>query len=560
MMSSGSTGTSVLARLRMPVAVLGAAALGVWCYAPALRAWFAIDDYVFLAVSRLLHEPWALFVHDHFLGSQYFRPFGVFTWWLASALVGASARGHYFANLILHGCDAVALYLLLRRLSCNVLGSLAWTVIYAVSPIAIGTALWLSDRFDLLNTLFTLFAVNVALRHAERPRAATLMGILFLLLLALMSKETGVVACGATWVALALAPRRSLSHVQRGVALTAIAILTLGWVAYRSVMLGPLGMAADELPNAATLLHGIARWFAVGTQYLLADPRLPLYGRIALALAALIWLTGFVLRLRATQLVLPAWHVTAAIFALFALPALVQAPTALYAVDVTATAAPDMLIRFSRLYQLSLAGLICVLMLATRSAMTEPRLSRWAQTAAALLVLLAFAPLSHALAHSYAQRTRAPMALQWALESTLADTALPTHDCQIYVLSMPAASGFADYSDAIVKGLAPDPAHLAHCLVQTERTPWAYVMRADVLNVNAWTPMRPLRQHGIRLPWPRFGDVELAYLDLDAGMAPRTDASVLYVEQRDGRFVDVTQAVRSGERVVRFFNARPEQR
>jgi hypothetical protein len=555
-----NTQASAPTRLRMAVAMLGVAALMAWCYSPAWHAWFAIDDYVFLAISRLLHEPWALFAHDHFPGSQYFRPLGVLAWWLTSAAVGPSAVGHYLVNFILHGCGVAALYLLLRRLSCNAPSSLAWTAIYAVSPIAISTALWLSDRFDLLNTLFTLLAVNVALRHAEQPRVKTLAGLLLLLLLALMSKETGVVACAAAWLALALAPQRGLPPMQRGMALIMIVMLVAGWLIHRSVVLDRFGLAASEIPDMATLLHGIARWHAIGAHYLFADPRLPLYGRIALASVALIWLGLLIFHARTARAALPARHVSAAILALFVLPALVQAPTAVYAIDVTPEAAPDTLIRFCRLYQLSFAGLVCILSLATRSTTAQFRLSNGLRLTATLLVLLAFAPLSHELARGYAQHTRGPATLELALESTLADTMLPTRNCQIYILSMPASSGFADYSDAIVKGLASDPNRIAHCLVQTERTPWSYFIRTGVLNAEAWTPMRPSHHQGMPFPWPRFGDVELAYLYLEVDATPRTDASVLYFEQRAGGFVDVTQAVRDGERAVSFFNARPGQR
>ena len=56
--------------------------LATWCYAPGLRAYFAQDDFTLLALVRLLQEPALPFWHDHFPGSLFFRPLGIFVWWL----------------------------------------------------------------------------------------------------------------------------------------------------------------------------------------------------------------------------------------------------------------------------------------------------------------------------------------------------------------------------------------------------------------------------------------------------------------------------------------------
>ncbi len=228
------------ARVPAAAAILLALAVGAFCYAPALRAFFAQDDFAFLALVRLLHQPWLLFVHDHFPASLYFRPLGVFVWWSVCAVAGAAAWPQYAVNLAAHlGC-VVALYALLQRMHRDAWLNALWAALFAAHPLAIGTALWLSDRFDLLTTLFSLLAVNAALAYAARPQARTLVLLLVALLCALLSKELGVVGSAAAFAAVALAPRRVLSLAQRTSALAAIALLTLLWLAYRHAMLTPI--------------------------------------------------------------------------------------------------------------------------------------------------------------------------------------------------------------------------------------------------------------------------------------------------------------------------------
>ena len=555
-------------RLAASVASAGLLVLTICCFAPALRAYYAVDDYLFLAISRLLQQPWSLFVNNHYPGSEYFRPFGLFFWWSVTGFAKASAPMQYAANLALHLCGAGALYALLQRLSKNALANVFWTGLYAVHPLAIGTALWLSARFDLLSTFFSLLAVNLAIAYAQRPRVATLLALLSFLLLALMSKEAGVIACAVAWITIAFAPRSDLNWVRRGLPLGLIALLTLGWIAYRAWMLSSSGVETNEVPTWTVLFQGLGRWLALGATYLFSDPRMPAWGKILVGLAMPFWLMGLVLRMRRSSLVGSiSWGVIGALLALVVLPGILQAPIALPNSEVIARDPFNQLIYFSRQYELSLAGLVCLLMLLTRpgARVAAPgEFSTMRSTGlnfvAGFFLLLATSPVSHAIAHGYASRTREQAALHRAIESTLAAADLPEHGCRIYLLSVPDTHYFPGYSDSIAKGLAASPERLAHCLIQTERTPWAHFVRQGSIAPIDWSPMQPLRRRGKPIPWPEFGGIEVAYLNLEPEADARNDAHGLYFEYRDGRFVDISADVREGRREVHFFNARPGQR
>src|SRR6185503_1253742 len=119
-----------------------------------------------------------------------------------------------------------ALYAFLQRLRRDAPLNALWTAVFAVHPVAIGTALWLSDRFDLIATLFSLLALCAALDYVRQPRRTSLAALLACLLIAFMGKEIAIVgACAAA--ALIALPNRAwpLTRAQRWPAVAAIAAL-----------------------------------------------------------------------------------------------------------------------------------------------------------------------------------------------------------------------------------------------------------------------------------------------------------------------------------------------
>ncbi len=264
--------------------------LAIWCYAPALHAYFAQDDFTLLALARLLHEPALPFWHDHFPGSLFFRPLGIFVWWLTVACFDNAPRGHYAVNLLLHLGVVLALYTLLQRLRRDAPLNVVWTAAYAVHPLAIGTALWLSDRFDLIATGFSLLALTAAVGYAQRPRFGTLAAVLGCVLLAFMGKEIAIVGAIAAAALIAL-PNRAwpLTATQRLTAVAAIGLLTVAWLGYRqALLLEPQNALRYAGPLVAMFEKGIALWLRIGFEYLFLDPRQVAWVTILLAAAALL--------------------------------------------------------------------------------------------------------------------------------------------------------------------------------------------------------------------------------------------------------------------------------
>jgi hypothetical protein len=543
-------------------------AAAIWCYAPALRAYFAQDDFTLLEIARLLREPWLLFVRDHFPGSLFFRPLGIFVWWLTAAWFDNAPRGHYAVNLLLHlGC-VFALYAVLQRLRRGASINLAWTAVYAVHPLAIGTALWLSDRFDLIATAFSLLAMNFALQYRRQPRAAILGGCMACVLVAFTGKETAIVGAAAVAVLLAVPDGEArLSWRERWRAVAAVVLLAAGWLAYRHALLtNPQTLLLQPGELVATFAKGIGLWLRIGFEYLAFDPRQATWMHVVLACAAALLAWAIVAQGRCRIRQPHAWGIGAALLILIFLPGPTQAPVvAVSTRDLGANTFWFDLIGESRLYHLSLAGLIAALMLLTTpragASAAPARVSRpeWLALAALLPMLAVWAVASHGIAHDYAKRTRQQIAPLQAAHAAIARLALPEHHCQIYLLDTAPLWGFDGVVDPIIKATASPAERLAHCLIMTERTAWANYVRAGSFGPEDYRPQRPLTWHGQPVPWLVLGGLEAVYLNLDADIDARTIDGAFFLEYRDGRFVDVTSAVHDGTRPVHFFNARPDR-
>lgn len=535
--------------------------LGIWCYAPALHAYFAQDDFAFLAMARLLHQPWLLFVRDHFPGSLYFRPLGVLVWWLACAFSGAAAWPQYAVNLVLHlGCVA-ALYALLQRLQRDAWINACWAALFAVHPLALGTGLWLSDRFDLLTTLFSLLALSAALAHVARPTAASLTALLLWILLGLASKELGVVAAAAVCATLAFAPRSALSLRQRGGAIAAVVAITFAWLAYRHAMLTPIGAPNFAGFAPAVFAQGGWNWLRTFADFLGADPRMPRWGWVTLVCAASFFAAAVVLARRVPRERRSRWHLILGFATLAILPGLVQAPVAAkHLGGIDAQTAGFAMIVASRFFHLALTGLIGLLAFAAAPAAAANVHSTTAKrmlAASLLLALSALAPVAQRVAHAHASDTRRQIASMRATEDVLEHAALPAHACQIYFLQTAMLPAFAGYSDALAKGLAPAPERIAHCLVSTERPPYTYFVRTGSQQPSDYAPLQPLMFAGKAVPWVVVGDLQAMYLTMGPGFAAALPPQALVFEYRDGVFVDVSAAVRSGERKIDFAMSGP---
>src|SRR5688500_3686238 len=452
-------------------------------YWPGLHGDWGRDDYFQLAFVRLLESPWALFAHDHFpVPGSVFRPLGVASMWLGSVLFGTDYVAHAASDLVLHVGVCLALFALLARLGLASLPAVLATLLFALHPAAIGTALWWSARFDLLAALFVLLALNVACAYRERQRPVALACALAAVLAALLSKEIGlaaVAAIGLLWAHWALRVR-----AQRVLALRAIAWLclcTLAWFSWRAFVLGtPASGLTGETALAETFAQGMSDWLRMAPGYFLHGTRLGAPAWLAGATALVLLVVAAALRMRAPTRpgLIAAWLCCG--LCLLLAPAVLQAPVAaLNAAPLEAGASAVEVAMQSRLYYLGVAGLavLCAALLAWIG--RTPSVPVRMLALAALLPLIAtWALASHRAADAFARRSVAIAQIAHAAVDAVAALDLPPTHCHVVLLGVVQAPEWGGYvsMDSVLKASSPDPARIAHCWFHAEDMTWFHLL------------------------------------------------------------------------------------
>jgi hypothetical protein len=518
-------------------------ALVAWGYWPGVHGDWGRDDYFQLALARLIGSPWALFTHDHFpVPGSVFRPLGFASMWLDTALFGARYAPHAVVDLGLHATTALALHSLLLRLRVGALAACACTLLFALHPAALGTALWWSARFDLLATLFVVLGLAGAVAYRDRCGTPALVATLVAILAAMLCKETGLlVVAPVTWLW-----AREVAHdrAARRPLLRAIALAWLvlaAYFAWRSAVLGTAASAlTGPLPVGTAIAKGLLDWMRQMPGYVSFAARLEPWQGGALVVA--IVLSGAAMLAMAmswpprTRVRDSHAAIDAAVcgLCLFVLPALLQAPVAaLNAAPLAGAQSAVEAAMQSRLYYISLAGL-ALLAAALAECCRRNRVAHAVLMVAIAVAVSGLAAASHRAADEFARRSLAISAPAHAAVAAVAALDVPGGNCHVVFTGVdpPPEWGLFVSMDSVVKAMSPGLGRVAHCWFHADYPTWFHLLAAPAVEADA-LPWRPLAQDGEPVPWRTLGGLVIAYVErMPAARSP----AVRVLRYRDGRF------------------------
>src|SRR2546426_4414553 len=138
---------------------------------PPLRAGFIWDDDAYVTAKgtlrtldglrRIWLEPGAV--------SQYY-PLTFTSLWLDHHLWGVQPLGYHLVNVLLHGANAILVWVIGRRLALP--GAWLAAAGFAVHPVHVESVAWVTERKNVLSGALYLVAVLTYLRAAGGARAA----------------------------------------------------------------------------------------------------------------------------------------------------------------------------------------------------------------------------------------------------------------------------------------------------------------------------------------------------------------------------------------------------
>lgn len=565
--STGPTIHEASERRARLLLVIGAAlsiAVVMVAYWPGLRGFWGRDDYFVLAYMRLVDNPWAFFVNDHFpVPGSIFRPLGFASMWLTQALFGTAYRAESLADLGLHIAVAVALFRVVSLVLRTPLLALSCTLLFAVQPAALATVLVWTNRFDLLAAFFCLLALRAAYDYRAGGGPIHLAATLIFALAAMAAKELGIAIVAPIFLLWLGAALREPSSARWRYALLGLLATAVAYFLWRWLVLGTLAShLAGDAPLAGLIGKGMLRWLDDSPGYLSFASRLHTLQRWALALAGLgfVVVAGFALGSMRREL----WRhrrgeLLVSALGLWFSAALLQAPVAaMNALPLAADLSAVEVAMQSRLHYLgsiAVTMLLAVIVSATWEVMRDREAFRRAAVVVPLVIgIAAFGTAARDTAKDYGQRSRENGKLAQAAVAAVAGRGFSDRGCRVYFLDVhpPPEWSLSVSMDAVVKALHPDLGRVRDCLFHNEYPTYFYLVPHGHLDARASVPFLPMQRDGIVVPWLQVDGMDIAYLSRPAKVDRDNAGDALFLAYDGGSFRDVTEEIASGRREVRF--------
>jgi protein O-mannosyl-transferase len=103
-------------------------------------------------------------------------------------LFGLNAGSHHLVNLLLHAANTVLLFVVLRSMTGALWRSALVAALFGLHPVHVESVAWVSERKDVLSTLFWMLTLMAYVRYFRRPTAHRYALIALSLTLGLMAK------------------------------------------------------------------------------------------------------------------------------------------------------------------------------------------------------------------------------------------------------------------------------------------------------------------------------------------------------------------------------------
>lgn len=185
----------------LPVLAILLVVLTFVTYAPVLRGGFTWDDELLITDNPVTRDADGLRKLWFTTEALDYYPITGTLYWLEWRAWGNNATGYHVINVLLHAANAVLVWMVLRRLKV----AAAWlaALVFAVHPVNVATAAWISEQKSTLSLLFAATSVLFWLRFYDENRWRWYGLALAAFLLALLSKTAIVmlpmVLLGCVW-------------------------------------------------------------------------------------------------------------------------------------------------------------------------------------------------------------------------------------------------------------------------------------------------------------------------------------------------------------------------
>jgi len=230
-------------------------AAGVAVFADSLQDYFLCDDFGILRKMTQTSLP-GLF--REFIsappGITVLRPATLFSWKLDHLVWGNNPFGFHLTNVLLHGANAVLVFLIAKRIFSSLGAGIIAGTLFAIHPAHADAVIFVAARYGVLCTFFYLLSLLSFIEFLSHRRKIIYAASLLFFALALANKETALTLPLALVVYdLLHIPRPRLSRLRELVARHApfFALMSF-YFAWRIALLG--GLSLPQAPQGTFTL------------------------------------------------------------------------------------------------------------------------------------------------------------------------------------------------------------------------------------------------------------------------------------------------------------------
>lgn len=125
---------------------------------------------------------------DGIATTGYWAPLTLFSLLVDSYIYGPNASGYHLTNLLLHIANTWLLYAFFRRATGEHWPSALVALLFAIHPLHVESVAWITERKDVLSTLFWLLTMLAYLRYTEAPGRGRYLTVLAVFIAGIMAK------------------------------------------------------------------------------------------------------------------------------------------------------------------------------------------------------------------------------------------------------------------------------------------------------------------------------------------------------------------------------------
>jgi tetratricopeptide (TPR) repeat protein len=264
---------------RLTIGIVVIAGLVLAAYWPALQAGYIWDDDDYVLANETLRSIDGLYrIWFEFGAVPQYYPLVHTVFWIQYRLWELNPLGYHTVNVTLHLLSALMLWRILTML--DIRGSWLAAAIFAVHPVTVESAAWVSELKNVLSLFMALLAIAAYLVFRESEQRKYYIMALGFFILALLSKT---VACSVPAVLLVIYwwkhGRVDRIEVVRTAPFFAAGLI-MAWVTVwmEKTHVGAAGVEWAFSPVDRILIAGRALWFYM-SQLLMPDPVMFIYPR-----------------------------------------------------------------------------------------------------------------------------------------------------------------------------------------------------------------------------------------------------------------------------------------